>query len=377
MPSDTKSAEKKSAENKPAPLMAHGAGRLPAVEVDCYNLGLKDNGGFLGDRARKQAFTEILDRLRKPLRKIDADPFDDVPTAEISKKELDAAIGSEHPDAIGLMQGAIEEYAQELAFVAGKFLKSKNWRGTERIVIGGGMSESKYGQLAVARAGVLLKADGAKIDLQPIRNHPDEAGLIGAVHLAPPWIFEAHDSILAVDIGGTNIRAGVLDLNLKKARDLSKVSVWKRELWRHADDKPSRTETIRNLGELLTKLIRQAEKEGFKLAPFIGIGCPGQIEADGSISDGAQNLPGNWESERFHLPQALIEAIPTIGDHETVVLMHNDAVVQGLSELPFMRDVKRWAVLTVGTGLGNASYVNRKPAPKEGKKNGKKGRGAS
>jgi hypothetical protein len=42
----------------------------------------------------------------------------------------------------------------------------------------------------------------------------------------------------------------------------------------------------------------------------------------------------------------------------TMVLMHNDAVVQGLSELPFMRDVKRWAVLTIGTGLGNASYSN-------------------
>ena len=44
-----------------------------------------------------------------------------------------------------------------------------------------------------------------------------------------------------------------------------------------------------------------------------------------------------------------------------MVLMHNDAVVQGLSELPFMRDVKRWAVLTVGTGLGNASYSNLEP----------------
>jgi hypothetical protein len=43
-----------------------------------------------------------------------------------------------------------------------------------------------------------------------------------------------------------------------------------------------------------------------------------------------------------------------------VALLHNDAVVQGLSELPFMQDVKRWAVLTVGTGLGNASYTNRK-----------------
>jgi predicted NBD/HSP70 family sugar kinase len=48
-----------------------------------------------------------------------------------------------------------------------------------------------------------------------------------------------------------------------------------------------------------------------------------------------------------------------IGREATQVMVHNDAVVQGLSELPFMRDVKRWAVLTIGTGLGNASYVNQ------------------
>ena len=44
--------------------------------------------------------------------------------------------------------------------------------------------------------------------------------------------------------------------------------------------------------------------------------------------------------------------------------MHNDAVVQGLSEVPFMRDVKRWGVLTIGTGLGNARFTNR-PTSKE------------
>jgi hypothetical protein len=40
--------------------------------------------------------------------------------------------------------------------------------------------------------------------------------------------------------------------------------------------------------------------------------------------------------------------------------MHNDAVVQGLSEAPFMDDVKRWGALTIGTGLGNARFTNRK-----------------
>ena len=37
--------------------------------------------------------------------------------------------------------------------------------------------------------------------------------------------------------------------------------------------------------------------------------------------------------------------------------MHNDAVVQGLSEAPFMRDVETWAAFTIGTGLGNALLV--------------------
>ncbi len=60
----------------------------------------------------------------------------------------------------------------------------------------------------------------------------------------------------------------------------------------------------------------------------------------------------------FHLPRRLCENIGEIQGRKTIVLMHNDAVVQGLSELPFMADVKRWAVLTIGTGLGNASFEN-------------------
>ena len=84
------------------------------------------------------------------------------------------------------------------------------------------------------------------------------------------------------------------------------------------------------------------------------------INEDGSIEKGAQNLPGNWESSKFNLPASLVEAIPQIGDHDTAVLMHNDGVAQGLSEVPFMQDVEHWGVLTIGTGLGNARFTNRK-----------------
>ena len=61
-----------------------------------------------------------------------------------------------------------------------------------------------------------------------------------------------------------------------------------------------------------------------------------------------------------------MEAIPQIGDHDTAILMHNDGVAQGLSEIPFMQDVDHWGVLTIGTGLGNARFTNRhRDEPKE------------
>ena len=254
---------------------------------------------------------------------------------------------------------AIEEFSQELAYVTGRFLKAKAWKGTEAIVVGGGFRKSRIGELSIARAEIILRDNKHKINLIPIQYHPDEAGLIGCLHIAPTWIFEGYDSILAVDIGGTNIRCGVVETRWKKAKDLSKAKVWTSELWRHADDEPTREGAVKKLAGMLKKLIKDAEKEGFKLAPFIGISCPGVIEADGTIAKGAQNLPGNWESSKFNLPKSLIEAIPQIGDHDTAVLMHNDGVVQGLSEVPFMQDFKRWGVLTIGTGLGNARFTNR------------------
>ena len=341
-------------------IARHGATRLPSVDVDSFNIELKDDDGFLGDRASKGAFRRILDTLRKPLKKNGDDPLGVKSTEEIGKNTLDEALVGDDINASALVHGAIEEFAQEFAYVTQRFLKTKAWADTERIVVGGGFRQSRVGELAIARTDALLKAQGLKVDLVPIRFHPDEAGLIGCLHLAPSWIFEAHDSILAVDIGGTNIRCGVVETRWKKAPDLSKAAVWSFELWRHADDEPTREGAVKRLVKMLKDLITAADAEGLKLAPFIGISCPGVINEDGSIEKGAQNLPGNWESSKFNLPGSLVEAIPQIGDHDTAVLMHNDGVAQGLSEVPFMQDVEHWGVLTIGTGLGNARFTNRR-----------------
>ena len=332
-------------------IAEHGASRLPSVELDSYNIELKDDEGFIGDRASKGAFREIIDNWRKSVRKAGDDPFGKEASDEISKKTLDDLLAKGDAEAAGIVQGAIEEFSQELALVIRRYLKTKGWKDTERIVVGGGFRASRVGELVIGRTAVILKADKVPIELVPVRNDPDEAGLVGAVHLAPKWLFKAHDAILAVDIGGTNIRAGVVELNLKKAPDLSKASVWKFELWRHGDEKKiDREDAIKKLVGMLENLIDKAKKEGLKLAPFIGIGCPGIITKDGAIDRGAQNLPGNWESSKFHLPSAIHKAIPKIGDDETAIVMHNDAVVQGLSEAPFM---------TGRQALGRADHRNR------------------
>jgi hypothetical protein len=337
----------------------HGAERLPSVDIDSYNSELKDEDGFLGDRASKGAFQEIFEGWRKTLRKDGEDPFGKTPTEEIPKKELDKFLVGTDASAAAVVHSAVEDFAQALAHVTQRFLKTKAWADTQRIVVGGGFRQGRMGELAIARADIILKAADAGIDMIPIRYHPDEAGLIGCMHLAPSWIFEAHDTILAVDIGGSNIRCGVVETRQKKAADLSKATVWKSSLWRHADDEPTREGSVKRLVKMLKELLTQAEEEGMKLAPFIGVSCPGFINHDGSIEKGAQNLPGNWESSRFNLPNELTAAIPMIGEHDTTVLMHNDGVVQGLSEVPFMQDCKRWGVLTIGTGLGNARFTNR------------------
>lgn len=346
-------------EENNAPV-AHGADDLPAVEVTSYNLELRDKEGFIGDKANKSAFRDAIEAWRRRVRAGGADPLGDVPTDGLSKKEVDALLKEQETEAASLVRAAVDDFAADFTDILARYLKEETWKGTERIVVGGGFKDSQAGLMAIARAQIRLKAEGLKVEIVPIAHHPDEAGLLGAVHLIPSWMLKGHDAILAVDIGGTNIRAGVIKLNLDDKPDFSKARVWKSELWRHADDEPRRTATIEYLVRMIETLIAKAKKAKLALAPVIGIGCPGVIAADGSIARGGQNLPGgNWESTHFNLPEALRKAIPEIADQPTFVIMHNDAVVQGLSEVPRMADVKQWAAVTIGTGLGNASFVRK------------------
>src|SRR6202161_2529728 len=238
-------------------MARHGAPRLPSVEVDSFNIELKDDDGFLGDRASKGAFRKILDDLRKPLKKNGEDPLGDKSAEKISKSELDEVLAGDDIGAAALVHGAIEEFARELAYVTSRFLKSKAWADTERIVVGGGFRQSRVGELAIARTDILLKAEGVKVDLVPIRFDPDEAGLIGCLHLAPSWIFEGYDSILAIDIGGTHIRCGLGRTKRKKQKELSKATVRPPGVRGPRCHRPAGEGTVKRLVKMLKGLIEE------------------------------------------------------------------------------------------------------------------------
>ena len=166
--------------------------------------------------------------------------------------------------------------------------------------------------------------------------------------------------MLAADLGGTNFRVGLVELNLRKGKELANPKVLEIDHWCHADEKGiTREQSIERLTAMLTKLTREATKRDLHLAPVIGVGCPGVIDKDGSIVSGAQNLPGNWKAANFHLPHEISSRMPRIGEHHPTVMLHNDAVVQGLSQSLRIRKRRHWGIFTIGTGLGNARFTTR------------------
>jgi hypothetical protein len=119
-----------------ATLPIHGSASLPSVEVDSYNLEIEDDEGFVGDQANRGAFWEALDEWRKTAKAAGSDPLGKCPTEDLSKKKLDALLTSGPVEAAGIVQSAIEDYAQRFVKVVRRFLKQKSWKDTQCIVVG-------------------------------------------------------------------------------------------------------------------------------------------------------------------------------------------------------------------------------------------------
>lgn len=340
-------------------LPAHGATLFRGLRLDAYSLDLPEADGQVGDRASHRAFDAILAEWRRKVRRGGGgDPFGRPTVEPLDRDTLDDALAAGTPEAAGVVQGAIEDYAGALAAVVRRFLLLPEWQGTQRVLVGGGLRSARIGEVAVGRAAVMLRAEGLGVRLTPVRHDPNEAGLIGAARLVPQRVLASCDAVLAADLGGTSFRAGVVLPRLGVSADQAAAGVWRSQVWRHAEEEVDRAAAVGRLAGMLGDLAGEAAAAGLALAPVVAVGVPGVLDEEGQILRGAENLPGDWHAPEFHLASALSRLLPLEGGGHPAVLLHNDAVLQGLSEAAFLRDVARWGVLTVGTGLGNARFTN-------------------
>ena len=70
-------------------IARHGSHRLVAVDIDSYNVEIKNNEGLLATAPVKARFSKMIDRIRKSLRKGGDDPLGKEETSELSTSELD------------------------------------------------------------------------------------------------------------------------------------------------------------------------------------------------------------------------------------------------------------------------------------------------
>ncbi len=136
------------------------------------------------------------------------------------------------------------------------------------------------------------------------------------------------NNVLAVDIGGTNIRVALI--NGRKIKNYMKFSTPK---------------TKKELDEVLISAISQVIGKNVKA---IGVGCPGPLK-NGIILN-PPNLP--WKN--FDLKKFLEKKF------KKKVVVENDAKCVALAELNYGIKKNNFVILTLGTGVGGGVIIDGK-----------------
>ena len=156
-------------------MLSHGGRVLPAVTVDTYNEELRDEEGFVGDRASRRAFRAILADWRDRLKEQGEDPLATYPWKRFPSRSWTSCWPAAMPWWLASFTRSSRSLPAELAVVVRRFLRVPSWKGTERIVIGGGLIASRIGELAMGRASIILKGENVGASFAPspiIRTRP-------------------------------------------------------------------------------------------------------------------------------------------------------------------------------------------------------------
>lgn len=141
--------------------------------------------------------------------------------------------------------------------------------------------------------------------------------------------------IIGVDLGGTNIKFGLVD----NGKIIRKIKM--------------KTEASKGVSNIMKKMITGISlvKEGYKIEG-IGIGSPGPLDYKRGIIINPPNLP----FKNFNLKKAIQEKF------KTKVEVENDAKCATLAEKKYGKGkhLKNFIVLTIGTGVGSGIILDGK-----------------
>ncbi len=146
--------------------------------------------------------------------------------------------------------------------------------------------------------------------------------------------------IIAVDLGGTNVRVAAVN---PEGKILHKISF-------PTDASRGRERVTENILSKIHEFLRRFPEEEFEVIGG-GFGIPGAIALDRGIVSQSPNLPG-WEG--FDIRSRLQ------GGFRMPIFIENDANAFSLGEgwLGAARGVKDFCCLTLGTGVGGGIVLN-------------------
>lgn len=147
--------------------------------------------------------------------------------------------------------------------------------------------------------------------------------------------------IIGIDVGGTNIKSGLLDMDNNLVFDTSRPTG------------TAQDEIVNNLAEIIIELEEKAKTEYNSKIEGVGIGVPGVVNKGLDHVFKCTNL--GW----FDIPLTQILKEKT----GFSAYLDNDANLAALAEhyIGSLKDVDSGILLTLGTGVGGGVIINGKP----------------
>jgi glucokinase len=149
---------------------------------------------------------------------------------------------------------------------------------------------------------------------------------------------------IGVDLGGTHLRAALVDVDSGEILSLQQADTRARE---------GHAAVIERMAGLIEQAIQAAAVTKSEVGG-VGIGAPGELDLERGLVIFLPNLPGNWPN--VPLPRMIQEAVGL------PVHLLNDARAATFGEWRFGagRGVETMALFTLGTGVGGGLVVKGK-----------------